>query len=344
MKYKETLYKVDSKGKIREWFITTKNETFTVHHGLKGGKIISKTTRCHGKNSGKSNATTGVSQAKLEVAAKYTKRLDREGYSDDINNLNYDSHIQPMLARDYLTVGHQIDWGNAVYASPKLDGVRAIWIQGKGFQSRKGTFYKVPHLEKLMQYVTHKLDGELYIHGEPLNRIVAACRKTNQNTPKLEFRIFDVVANGGYIQRYTQHVLTTTRALNSRLAQPVPYVEIKETEIDLWHDRFVEQGYEGAMLRLDGAYKEGQRSPELFKYKKFKEDDYQILGVEPDKEGNGVLCCDGFKVRMRGTDAERKHQIDNPNEYIGKQVTVRYFTLTPYGKPQFPVGVVIRDY
>jgi DNA ligase-1 len=344
MKYKETLYKRDSKGKIREWFITVKDDTFTTHHGLKGGKVISKTTICNGKNKGRANATTDIGQAKLEAAAKYTKRLEREGYSDDINNLEYASHIQPMLARDYVTKGYQLNWGNAVYGSPKLDGVRAIWVHGKGFQSRKGTFYKVPHLEKLLAHNQRKLDGELYIHGKPLNEIVAACRKPNHNTPKLEFRIFDVVDSGGYIQRFKQHVLTTTKAIDNILVQPVPYIELKEPELDYWHDRFVDQGYEGLMLRVDGPYKEGQRSVDLFKYKKFQEAEYKILGVKPDKDGNGVLQCDGFDVRMKGPDKDRRHQIDNPRQYIGRQVTVRYFTLTPYGKPQFPVGIVIRDY
>jgi len=345
MQYKETLYKRDSNNKVREWFITTKKDSYTTHHGLKGGKMVSKTTYTKGKNKGRSNATTGIEQALLEAAAKYTKRLDREGYSDDINKLDYDAYLRPMLARDYLKVGHQVCWKeNVIYGSPKLDGVRAIWIKDKGFQSRKGTFYNVPHLEELLKNTAAKLDGELYIHGKPLNEIVSAVRKPNLNTPLLEFRIFDAVESGGYIQRYRDHVLTTTNRIGSVMVQPVPYVELLEAALDTWHDRFVSQGYEGIMLRKDGAYAEGQRSADLFKYKKFKEAEYEIKGVEPDKDGNGILCCDGFKVRMMGTDADRKHQIDNPDLYIGKQLTVRYFTLTPYGKPQFPVGVTIRDY
>jgi len=345
MQIDKTLYKRDSKGKIREWYVTVKGSTFTTHHGLKEGKTVEKTTHCKPKNVGRTNATTGPEQALAEATAKYKKQLDREGYSDDVNQLAYSSFTRPMLARDYVKVPHQVKWEHGVYASPKLDGVRAIWIQGKGFQSRKGTFYKVPHLEELLKECRRKLDGELYMHARPLNEIVAACKKPNDDTPKLEFRIFDVVESGGYKQRFQNYVLSTTKSINSQLIQPVPYVTINSAaEVDFWHDTFVEQGYEGLMLRLDGAYKEGERSASLFKYKKFKEAEYKIIGIDKDKDGNGVIKCDGFSVRMKGTDEDRKHQADNPDEYIGKYITVRYFTLTPYGKPQFPVGITIRDY
>jgi DNA ligase-1 len=346
MKYKDSLYKRDSKGKIREWFITQKDDSYTTHHGLKDGKMVSRTTYCEGKNKGRSNATTDIGQARLEAAAKYTRRMEREGYSDDINNLDFKAFHQPMLARDYSKdiIAKQVKWETTVYGSPKLDGVRAIWVQGKGFQSRKGKFYKVPHLEEIMKDCRPLLDGELYIHGKPLNEIVAACKKPNLNTSALEFRVFDVIESGGYVQRFKKYVLPTTTALSSPLVQSVPFIEVTKPEVDVWHDRFVEQGYEGIMLRMDGPYAEGQRSPHLYKYKKFKETEYKIIGVKSDKDGNGVLQCDGFDVRMMGTDEDRRHQIDNPDEYIGKQVTVRYFTLTPFGKPQFPVGVVVRDY
>jgi hypothetical protein len=46
---------------------------------------------------------------------------------------------------------------------------------------------------------------------------------------------------------------------------------------------------------------------------------------------------------MKGTDAERLHQAQNPHEYVGKLVTVRYFAMTEFNKPQFPVGVAIRN-
>jgi hypothetical protein len=45
---------------------------------------------------------------------------------------------------------------------------------------------------------------------------------------------------------------------------------------------------------------------------------------------------------MRGTDSDRKHIAENPHDYIGKLLTVRYFAITEYGKPYCPVGITIR--
>jgi DNA ligase-1 len=34
----------------------------------------------------------------------------------------------------------------------------------------------------------------------------------------------------------------------------------------------------------------------------------------------------------------------NPNDFIGKELTVQYQELTPKGIPRFPKGLAIRDY
>ena len=39
-----------------------------------------------------------------------------------------------------------------------------------------------------------------------------------------------------------------------------------------------------------------------------------------------------------------KEVLDNKEDYIGKQATIRYFQLTPDGIPRFPFAVGFRDY
>ena len=51
-----------------------------------------------------------------------------------------------------------------------------------------------------------------------------------------------------------------------------------------------------------------------------------------------------FRARPRGTREARTEQYQNGNDYIGKQLTVRYQELTDDGVPRFPVGITIRDY
>jgi len=334
------LYKTDSKGKIRIWYANTDNDKLIVSHGLQGGKIVTEETICTGKNIGWSNETLPWQQAEIECDALYKKKMDRDGYTESPNSSP--EYIQPMLARDYTKVGHQVDWSVKAYASHKLDGVRAVWVQGQGFQSRKGTFYKVPHLEDALADTAELLDGELYVHGQPLNRIVAAVKKPNDLTPQIEFRVFDVVTTGDFDYRF-HLAYSRISVLANDLIKVVPQLVMKKDQLLRLHHQFVGEGYEGVMIRQNGPYVQGQRSPHLFKYKEFQEDEFTILDVKPDTQGQGVLQCEGFDVRMRGTDAEREYMLHHPIEFIGKKVTVRYFALTEYGKPQFPVGVTIRD-
>lgn len=334
------LYKTDSKGKTRVWYAQTIKDNLIVTHGLLDGKLITETTKCLPKNTGRANATTAEQQAALELAALYKKKVDRDGYTVEQNGSV--GFIQPMLARDYSKVGHQVDWNKKTYGSTKLDGVRAIWVRGKGFQSRKGTFYRVAHLEYALAKVDALLDGELYVHGEPLNRIVAAVKKPNALTPNIEFRVFDCITDGNFDTRFDKAYEIISK-LHPKI-KIVPHVVIKnEGVMKQRHNEFVQQGYEGIMIRQNGEYRQGVRSDSLYKYKEFEEDEFTIIGVKGDKRNQAIFECDGFDVRMRGSDESREYALQHPKEFIGKQITVRYFTLTEFGKPQFPVGVTVRD-
>jgi DNA ligase-1 len=90
----------------------------------------------------------------------------------------------------------------------------------------------------------------------------------------------------------------------------------------------------------------------LQKVKRFVDDEFEIIG---GKDGSGresglvVFRCvtdSGleFDVRPRGTHEIRAEMFKNLNEYLGKNLTVRYQELTDDGKPRFPVGLAVRDY
>ncbi len=332
------LYKTDSKGKTRVWNIAVNDDSYTVTHGLIDGKQITETTTSTAKNVGRSNETTPQQQAIIEATALHTKQLERQGYTLEIGEtVNY---IRPMLARDYKNVPHQIKDDDDLLLSPKLDGVRAIWIPEKGkFQSRKGTFYNVPHLEQALKDCNVMLDGEIYLHGTPLNRINGAVRKANDLTPQLQFHVFDVVDTTLKTRERLELIKTLDYLIGVVIVEQIAG---KKADIKPLHDQFVNDGFEGVMIRRNGVYLQGVRPDSLYKYKEFFDDEFLVIGVEIDKDGGGTLQCKGFNVRMCGTDSDRKHIADNPHDYIGQLVTVRYFTLTEYGVPQFPVGVCIR--
>jgi DNA ligase-1 len=337
----QVLYKLDSKGKTRTWQAEAIGKRITVIHGLENGNLITDHTTCKAKNEGRANYTSAEKQAFKECTALYKKKLDRDGYSTSLAEPV--SYIQPMLARDYSKVSHQVDWTKPTFGSTKLDGVRAIWIKGKGFQSRKGTFYKVPHLEEALKNIYQMLDGELYIHGQPLNRIVAAVKKPNDLTPEIEFRVFDIVDNGVYSNRFVKAQIAVALTKHPKVRLVTQNIIQTHDEMLKHFQQHITDGYEGIMIRQDGEYKQGQRSESLYKYKEFLEDEFTIKGVKADKCNQAIMECEGFDVRMKGTDEEREFQLQHPELFIGKQVTVRYFAMTEYGKPQFPIGITIRD-
>ena len=100
------------------------------------------------------------------------------------------------------------------------------------------------------------------------------------------------------------------------------------------------------------TYKFKNRSYDLQKVKRFKDNEFQIIG---GKDGSGresgliIFKCitdDGleFDVRPKGSHEYRAEQFKNLSNYIGKMLTVRYQELTDDGRPRFPVGIAVRDY
>jgi DNA ligase-1 len=337
----ETLYKTTATGAIQTWRVDVQGNSYTVTHGQQGGKLQTKTTVCTAKNIGKANETTPTQQALLEAKALHTKQIDRKGYTLEIGGKS--ASIRPMLARNYRNVSHQITETDKLILSPKLDGVRALWIQSIGkFQTRGGKFHNVPHLEQALKDCSLLLDGEIYLHGVDQNRINGATQKTNELTAKLEFHVFDCVDSE---LQTSERLELIENYLNENPIDGVALVQqLAGTKADIkpTHDRFVSEGFEGVIIRREGAYLQGQRPDSLFKYKEFDDAEFIVVGIELDKDGGGTLQCDGFNVRMRGTDSDRKHIAENPHEYIGKLLTVRYFAITEYGKPYCPVGITIR--
>lgn len=352
------LKKLDSKGKIRIWLAEASGDQIIVTHGLDDGQLITETTTAKPKNTGRSNATSAEQQAEAEVKALYAKKLARDGYKENLDDP--DTFVAPMLARDYSKLAHQVP-DTTLFISRKLDGVRCIWDPvKKALVSRKGVAYKVPHIEALLRTTEKFLDGELYIHGYPLNELVSAVKKPNDLTPFLEYHVFDVVEDLPF-QLRKQIYESRIGDIDSHFVKAVTQTKATKDSVKQLHDNFILQGFEGAMIRVpEYSYEIGIRSKSLYKYKEFEEAEYLITDVIEDKEGGAVLGCSigkdlvvtqrllnaepDFKVRCRGTDAYRQDQLAKRSELIGKLVTVRYQTLTPFGIPQFPVGIAIRDY
>ena len=350
------LYGLDKGGKFKVWKIWTEGATLFIEHGKEGGKQQLKSEVVEGKNIGRANETTPAEQAELEAMSRWRKQVDK-GYRETKGELE-ELPLLPMLAQDYLKQGHRIHY--PCYGSPKLDGVRCLAIRHPHrveLKSRGGKAYSVPHLQdQLMDAmeVGQVFDGELYIHGKYLEEIVSAVKKPNSDTPNLNFIIFDIVTEGTYelrlirMQAFRNSVLAENEFRN---VEVINFCELQDEEhMKKMHKLFVSNGYEGIMLRNhDGVYESGKRSADLQKYKEFFDEEFRIVDVAEDRNGNGVLvvwdalagthfdCC-------YGDFDQRKHQLNNPEQYVGKALTVKYQTRYKDSRlPQFPTGVRIRD-
>lgn len=348
------LYGKDSKGTIKEWTVSTQGSVITVTHGKLGGKMQSKYTTCVAKNVGRANETTPEQQAKLEAESKYKKQLDKL-YKPSIEDLDSVENQLPMLAMDYTKVGHRIKY--PCYVSPKLDGVRCI-AHYNGFittlKSRGGHYYPVPvKMGLAIQAISEAtgidtFDGELYIHGEKLQDIVSCVKKENEMTEHLEFWIFDLPSDKIWSQRYEDLMRLHSEIYDKPCVKLVSnYIADNENDARQAMNMYLQKGFEGMMLRSsNGLYKYNHRSPDLMKWKDFKDGEALVVGVTKDKLGEGVLKCrlaSGvyFECKMKGNHEYRL--FDNMMTLVGSWINFKYQALTADGVPQFPVGLYERD-
>lgn len=351
-----TLYKKAKTGKTQAISLWTEGADLVRNYGEVGGKMQTARTTCTGKNIGRANETTPEEQAILELESKVKQKKDK-GYFDTIEESKTEEVFLPMLAKD----GTKIKIKYPCDAQPKFDGVRCM-AKGKDLMSRGGKAYKVNHIsDQLPETVSPPavFDGELYIHGNPLQDTVSLVKKSKPGSENVEYWIYDAYYTSNpelpwstrkrYLEMYVEQIVIVSPHIKL-----VPTYRVNnETEMKALHDRFVSQGYEGIILRTDdGVYELGHRSSALIKYKEFKDSEYTITGY---KEGLGkyVGCviwkCETeegkeFYVSPKGTLEEKKVWYDKASEIVGKKLTVKYQALTNDGIPQFPVGITIRDY
>ena len=289
----------------------------------------------------------------------------------------------PMLAQTFspdskTTKKHTIAFPCLV--QPKLDGLRCIVyrdpITGEIHrQSRTGTYFDtMSHVAESLAPLFARfpkviLDGELYTTKIPFEELAGMIKKkhlTQEDREKLrsiEYHIYDIIdETSTYEQRLATIKKMFAQVASSTLSSPhsLPkYIRIVHTveaktpaDFKTEFSRFIEEGYEGIMLRnKEGKYRCNFRSHDLQKYKEFIEDEYKIIdftqGDGRDK-GTVIWICttkDGkeFAVRPRGTIESRKILFNNGKKYVGKMLTVIYQELTEEGKPRFPVGKDIRE-
>jgi DNA ligase 1 len=349
------IFKRDSAGKTRTWRME-ENElgSFRTIAGIMGGNLVtSEWTLCEPTNVGRSNERDATQQSSFEVGAAYEKKLTRE-YHRTLDAISGGAHFfKPMLA-------HKFDgWKGECYAQPKLDGIRCIATKN-GLFSREGKpIYGVPHIQESLAEIFQFddaiiLDGELYNHDyrEDFGEISSMVRKQNPTAEHLEksrqyiqYHVYDMPSHLGKFGERSEslnRLLTQTTDLPH--IQPVETVHtMTSDELDETYSVWLEEGWEGQMVRLNTPY-EQKRSKSLLKRKEMQDAEFECVSIE---EGSGnwtglakrVVCKlpDGrtFGAGIKGNATRAVELLSETH----KVVTVQYFQLSPDGIPRFPVAI-----
>ena len=387
----QTLYKVDTKGKLREWTMHIDGASFYAVKGLvEGKKTQDKPTTTIAKNVGRSNETTPKEQALLQAQAKFQKKLD-SGYALNEIDAQEKKFYEPMLAHNYKDRKSELKY--PIYSQPKLDGIRCI-VRKEGNdvvgRTRKGKVIEcIPHVLKALNGFFKAnpnaiLDGELYNHDlrDNFNKITSLVRKQipvksdrmtdnayNKKVKEYQERLVEseqTIQYHVYDAPYINTSCTEKTSFDLRfnqlksLLQSNGYVILVETSevfseknLDNLYGQYLEQEYEGQMVRKDQGY-ENKRSTTLLKRKEFIDAEYRVVDINV---GNGnrsgtakhlVCYCPKtkttFNSNIKGSFDYLKEIYDNRKHYVGQLATIKYFQLTPDGIPRFPYAIAFRDY
>jgi DNA ligase-1 len=312
----------------------------------------------YGKNTGKLNETTDNEQCMKEAVAKRTKKLE-SGYFENIKHINKTQYFEPMLASKWEDSKDKITY--PIFSQPKLDGIRCI-VTKDGMFSRNGKpIISAPHIiESLSEvfdvYPDMVLDGELYADkfANDFNKIVSLVKKTKptdadlkESKKNIQYWIYDLPDNGiqfGDRCDRLHDLFENYNAFNKHCVEVETTLCMSEEDVMDLYEEYVEQGFEGQMLRLNKEY-ENKRSKSLMKHKSFIDEEYTILDIV-EGEGNrtgtaGYMVFetengDRFKSNVKGTWEETAEMLKNKKKLIGKEATIKYFNLTPAGIPRFP--------
>lgn len=361
-----TLYKHTAKDGTQLWETWVEPEAKTGHgvivtrFGLLDGKRqVLRETITRGKNIGRKNATTPFQQACAEAEARWNKMKDRKGYGLTVQQSAITRAASPMLAKVYEKMAKKVSWGDA-FAQPKLDGFRCVARKVDGvvhLTSRENQpLDALVHIKDALEALPdgESLDGELYSHGLPLNSISSACKRRSDLTEKIRYHVYDVPMAAPFADRY-KHAVELVLEAASEFVEHVKTVKVRnDADLMQCQRAFLEEGYEGAMLRHGQVgYQAGKRSEYLLKVKTFVDAEFVITDFKLGRgkyAGVPVFTCvtaDGFDFDVLAPgDMEEKRKLGaNAAKCVGRKLNVRYqyFTDTEAPVPFLPVATAFRD-
>lgn len=355
-----TLYKRTNTGAVQEWTIyTDKNFYWTVSGQVSGKKVTNSPVYCEAKNVGRANETSPEAQALIEAQAKWKKKTE-EGYSENIESIDTVSAgvVKPMLAKEYSEHLKKITF--PVYSQPKLDGLRCVITPAGAWSRNWKPFLTLAHLQEALAKTFKKypgivsFDGEVYNHQfkDDFNTIVSLVKQgkpTEEDIQRakelVEYHVYDLIT--AEPMSFDSRWKLLTEIFSSVASPQIKLVSTSLAEsqevLDDLMGSYLEDGYEGQMLRDRRAVYENKRTDKLLKRKEFIDGEWPIIGY---KEGKGnrqgciILRCvnaagSEFDCSVKGSVDYTRKLWERRESLVGHMATIKYQRLTPDGIPKF---------
>lgn len=196
-----------------------------------------------------------------------------------------------------------------VYASPKLDGIRGVVIDGV-LKSRSLKPIPNPFVTARFSETEYSgLDGELIL-GSPTAKDVyrvtnGACAR-HDGTPDVKFYVFDdFETTGSFTERWIKRNKAFEDCENIVILPQKLIVD--EKALLIFEEKCLAEGYEGLILRdPNGAYKFGRSTTSeggMLKLKRFVDSEAEILEVYEEMENTNEK-----KTNELGRGARSHHQ------------------------------------
>ena len=276
--------------------------------------------------------------------------------------------IKPMLA--YKFDRSRTDWSKPMYIQPKLDGVRCLFTKNGAYSRTGKKFKNVAHIELALIpfFKKHKdvvLDGELYNHElrNDFEKIISLVRKQKPTANHrldaqhlVQFHVYDYITPNNNMNYQTRMQNLVVADLYDEQIKYVPAKLIDSYNVAREHHvEFLNDGYEGSIIRAGKGLYENKRSYNLMKFKDFSDAEATITGYEEgkgkrtgtlgkflmtDDEGNEFGCPPGKGFTYK----DLAKILKNIHDYIGQRATFTYFERTKAGSYRHPQFKALRNY
>jgi ATP-dependent DNA ligase len=356
MTTKTELFKLDARGQIRIWIIwvehRTRDSLVHVRHGVNGSTLVTDNTPFSTYNH--------EAAAQDFMRSKINYMRDRRGYTETIP---VSRPFRPMLLQRYKDRKESLP--PHVYIQPKLNGIRCLaskhWLKTRTNDNIGSCQHILDDLQDLPDDVV--LDGELYNHYLPLQRISGAVRNYNTTTDSatLSLWVFDIIEESQTFSERTETLgeLFTSSPFEPHLlskgASLVGGIHLLNTlylhtnEIESHHQYYLQNGYEGSVIRNPYShYQLNTRVPGVLKYKPIQTMNVKIIDILPcvraPLQGKFLLQNPKggtFTCSYKAPHIIRERVLKNKSVYIGKLVKVEYEDYSNDDKPLKPIGVQI---